>query len=111
MGTNLCTVITSILTFAVTIHTIVSHHRGNPFAEKGRVFKFVRLGVEVLTILLWIASATLMLRHKRGCDPRGATDGRDICFNGTGDKSHGFAWTNQPLITWDIAIAFSFIEM
>ncbi|MCJ1262333.1 hypothetical protein MMC22_002203 [Lobaria immixta] len=107
-------VITSILTFAVTVHTIVSHHRGNPFADKGKIFTFVRLGVEALTILLWIASATLMLRHKKGCDPRRVRgDGQNTCWNGEKDfeDNDGIAWTDQPLITWDIAIAFSFVEM
>lgn len=99
----------------MTIHTIVSHHRGNPFADKGRIFTFVRLGVEALTILLWIASATLMLRHKKGCGHRGPRlgDNRDTCWNSEKDAKDGvgFAWTDQPLITWDIAIAFSFFEM
>lgn len=100
----------------MTIHTIVSHHRGNPFADKGKIFTFVRLGVEALTILLWIASATLMLRHKKGCDPRGPREGdsQDTCWNGeknAKDGKGGFAWTNQPLVTWDIAIAFSFVEI
>lgn len=99
------------MTFAVTIHTIVSLHRKNPFAGNGKVFTFVRFGVEALTILLWIAAATLMLRHKNGCSPRGAPDGSDRCYNGVQDTSDGIPWSDQPLISWDVAIAFSFVEM
>ena len=97
----------------MAIHTIVSHHRSNPFAGNGKVFVFVRLGVEVLTILLWIASAILMLRHKKGCERRIIFDSRDSCYLG-GDENKESSWSNwtdHPLITWDIAIAFSFVEM
>lgn len=105
-----CIVITSIFTFAVTIYTIIIYHRNNPFAGHGKAFTFARLGVEALVFLLWIASATLMLRPKSGCHPRNPPGNPDACFNGNHD-SHPKKWADQPLITWDIAIGFSFVEM
>lgn len=114
-------VLASIFTFAVTIHTILSHHRSNPFAGSGKALTFLRLGIEVLTFLLWIASATLLLRHKSGCSRREQAEldrnkkpvGPDYCWDGfhKDDKRKGILWSNRPSTTWDVAIAFSFIEM
>lgn len=69
----------------------------------------IRFGVEILVFLLWIGSATLMLRHKGGCEVR-PPDHIDLCFGPEGGEPHG-KFTDHPVISWDIAIAFSFIEM
>lgn len=96
------TVITSVITFGVTGYGIFLHHRGNPFAGGSKLATLTRVFAEIITALLWVATATLMLRHKGGCEHR-TLDG-EFCRN-------NIKWVNRPLVTWTVAIAFSFIEM
>ena len=113
--------IASVFTFAVTIHGLYSHHRSNPFASDGKALTFVRMGIEALTFLLWVASATLLLRHKSGCsqkhqdklDDHNKPVGPEYCCDGfrEHDTRNGILWTDRPLASWDVAIAFSFLEM
>ena len=84
----------------------------------------IRLAVEALVFLLWIATAVLMLRPKGGCpDPKDATSdypfhdtttkddaGHTVNICVTGEKSF-FEWSDQPRTEWDIAVAFDFVEM
>ena len=100
--TYTCTVITSVITFGVTGYGIFLHHRGNPFAGGSKLATLTRVFAEIITALLWVATATLMLRHKGGCEQR--IIGGEFCQN-------GIKWVNRPLVTWTVAIAFSFIEM
>lgn len=50
-----------------------------------------------------------MLRHKSGCENRVQAAG-DRCLDANDDLP-GHLWTDHPVISWDIAIAFSFVEM
>ena len=93
-------VITSVITFGVTGYGIFLHHRGNPFAGGSKLATLARFFAEIITALLWVATATLMLRHKGGCENRVAEYCRD-----------GKKWVDRPLVTWTVAIAFSFIQM
>lgn len=96
------TVITSVTTFGVTGYGIFLHHRGNPFAGGSKLATLARVIAEIITALLWVATATLMLRHKGGCDVK-TVDGI-YCPDGK-------KWVDRPLVTWTVAIAFSFVEM
>lgn len=106
-----------LFTLVVASYTVITHHRtSNPFAARGAVYTIIRLAVEIITFLLWIGSAVLALRPHGGCDPehRSAKDaGEDRCFKhgSGGDPNPNWKYTDQPLITWDIAIALSFVEM
>ena len=72
--------------------------------------------------LLWIATAVLMLRPKKGCPELDSTtshypvhrttddDGNKINVCQTGETSF-YEWTDQPRTEWDIAVAFDFVEM
>lgn len=93
-------VITSVITFGVTGYGIFLHHRGNPFAGGSKLAILARFFAEIITALLWVATATLMLRHKSGCEHR-------IGIYCRSNKK----WVDRPLVTWTVAIAFSFIEM
>ncbi|MCJ1246829.1 hypothetical protein MMC30_004038 [Trapelia coarctata] len=84
-------VIATIFTLVVTAHGIWSHIRTNPFASHGKVYTIARIVLELLIILLWIGTASLMLRDK----------GEDYSL-----------WLDlPPFAQWDVCIAFSFIEI
>ncbi|KAL8840800.1 MAG: hypothetical protein Q9176_003647 [Flavoplaca citrina] len=114
-------VISSIFTFAITIHSMYvkaqdsfTHHRSNPFSGGSATYTIARLAAEVLVFLLWVASAALMLRPREGCDfkeaaPEGSYKGQDICFR-TGDDDFAILFDDQPITTWYIAIAASLVE-
>lgn len=106
---DLFSVITFILTLAVTVHTIWTYHRSSPFTGHGKTFTFVRLGVEALVFLLWIATAALMLRGKGGCRYSRTDNGLDWCWDKEGDT--GIRTTERPLVSWNVAVAFTFVEM
>lgn len=94
------TVITSVITFGVTGYGIFLHHRGNPFAGGSKLATIARFFAEIITALLWVATATLMLRHKSGCENRSG----EFCRPNK-------KWVDRPLVSWTVAIAFSFIQM
>lgn len=96
------TVITSVITFGVTGYGIFLHHRKNPFAGGSKLATLTRVFAEIITALLWVATATLMLRHKGGCEHRSLNG--EFCRN-------NIKWVDRPLVTWTVAIAFSFIQM
>ncbi|KAL8998403.1 MAG: hypothetical protein Q9169_002531 [Polycauliona sp. 2 TL-2023] len=107
-------VISSIFTFAITAHSIFTHHRSNPFSGGSATYTIARLAAEVLVFLLWVASAALMLRPREGCDyqdsPRdGPFKDQNFCFRNGDDKDHGLH-SNQPIVTWTVAIVVSLIE-
>lgn len=95
-------VITSVITFGVTGYGIFLHHRKNPFAGGSKLATLARFFAEIITALLWVATATLMLRHKGGCEHR--VEGSVYCRPNK-------KWVDRPLVTWTVAIAFSFIQM
>lgn len=99
--TNAGTVITSVITFGVAGYGIFLHHRGNPFAGGSKLATIARFFAEIITALLWVATATLMLRHKSGCEHM-----IDGVYCRPNKK-----WVDRPLVTWTVAIAFSFIQM
>ncbi|MCJ1401801.1 hypothetical protein MMC11_005018 [Xylographa trunciseda] len=84
-------VIATLFTFVVTAHGIWVYSRRNPFAGHGKIYTWARLGLELFMVLIWIGSASLMLRPK----------GED--FNDVLDL--------PPLVQWDICIAFTFVEI
>lgn len=94
-------VITSVITFGVTGYGIFLHHRGNPFAGGSKLATLARIFVDIITALLWVATATLMLRHKGGCEHRINT-----VYCRPNKK-----WVDRPLASWTVAIVFSFIQM
>ena len=104
-----CTVITVILSFVVTLHGIITHHlKTNPFAGVSTARMVMRLVFEVVLFLLWIASATLLLRYPKNCDTQ--ADGK--CFKPvTGITTDFKDLGDQPVAPWDAAIALSFAEM
>lgn len=108
-------VVAVLFTLVVASYTVITHHRtSNPFAARGAVYTIVRLAVEILTFLLWIGSAVLALRPHGGCDPQHRSpkdEGEDRCYEHSNGDGKNWKYTDQPLITWDIAIALSFIEM
>jgi hypothetical protein len=105
------TVISVILTFAITLHTIILNHLNkNPFSGGSTMRTILRIAIEVVMLLLWVATATLMLR-KKNCELRSTTlDGVDTCYASAKDTT-GKRWTDQPTISWDVCIAFTFVEM
>ena len=112
------TVIATIFTLAVTLHTIItSHLKRNPFSSPSTFATITRLAVEVLVFLLWIASVTLMLRPKGGCDRDegqfGKFNDRDACFPQGGENHEGdHFWTDEnPGWRWNLGVAFGFVEM
>lgn len=118
-------VIASILTFALTLQNLITQHmKSNPFSGGSAIRTILRLVVEALVFLLWIATAVLMLRPKGGCpepgQPTGSSgypvhdtkdlDGNKINVCATSEHS-SFQWTDQPRTEWNIAVAFDFVEM
>ncbi|KAI4280681.1 MAG: hypothetical protein L6R38_004257 [Xanthoria sp. 2 TBL-2021] len=107
-------VISSILTFAITVHSIFTHHRSNPFSGGSTTYTIARLAAEILVFLLWVASAALMLRKREGCDykkpaDQGAYKGKQICYR-EGDDKYARLYDDQPIVTWTVAIAVSLVE-
>ncbi|KAI4251214.1 MAG: hypothetical protein LQ352_004986, partial [Teloschistes flavicans] len=111
-------VIASIFTFAVTVHTIFTHHRSNPFSGGSAMYTIARILAEVVVFLLWIAAVGVMIRdlkHPSGCqnflpsddDPKGPK----YCWRHP-DKSerNPRRYDSRPLKTWDTAIAASILE-
>ncbi|KAL8772808.1 MAG: hypothetical protein Q9209_002153 [Squamulea sp. 1 TL-2023] len=115
-------VISSIFTFAITAHSIFTHHRSNPFSGGSATYTIARLAAEVLVFLLWVASAALMLRPRGGCQwkepvPEDSEDkryaGKQACwkFRGANEKGEYIAlYDSQPIATWTVAIVVSLIE-
>ena len=109
-------VVAVLFTLAVAGYSSFAHFRGNdPFKARGTMYTIARLVLEVILFLLWIGSAVLALRPHGGCDikHRGpSATGEDRCWKDPSkEDTQSWKYTNQPLITWDIAIAFSFVEM
>ncbi|KAL8822593.1 MAG: hypothetical protein Q9191_006670 [Dirinaria sp. TL-2023a] len=101
-------VITCLFTYFVAAHTIFTHHRSNPFSGRGSVYTIVRLVVEVLVFLLWVATAALMLRHKGGCENNATVDGgKEQCT--ADDGKHWKYHDDQPVAQWDVAVAFDLV--
>lgn len=105
------TVIATILTFALTLHALITHHmKSNPFSGGSSIRTILRLVLEVLVFLLWVAAVVLMLRPKGGCPVHKPTEGIEFCFWGDGD--HDYArMDDRPVTRWNIGIAFAFVEM
>lgn len=115
-------VIASIFTLALTLHNLVTHHMNkNPFSGGSTTRTILRLAIEALVFLLWIATAVLMLRPKGGCPERDQAtgypvhdthdeEGHKINVCATSETTY-FQWTDQPRTEWNIAVAFDFVEM
>lgn len=102
-------VIATIFTFALTIHALVTHHlKSNPFSGGSRTRTILRLVAEAIVFLLWVATATLMLRPKGGCIEI-KDKGLDVCQGKGKDNFHPYS--DQPLARWDIGVAFDFVEI
>ncbi|KAL8746547.1 MAG: hypothetical protein Q9184_007730, partial [Pyrenodesmia sp. 2 TL-2023] len=106
-------VISSIFTFAVTVYSIFTHHRSNPFSGGTATITIARIAAEVLVFLLWVASAALMLRPRGGCEQKhpptiGDDTKSQYCWNDA--WKDGKKYDDQPIVTWNIAIAISLIE-
>ena len=72
-----------------------------------------RIAIEMIMLLLWVATATLMLRPKNCFYRHVNGDGVDTCFANAHDAENdgGHPWTDQPTISWAVGTAFSFVEM
>ncbi|KAL8909005.1 MAG: hypothetical protein Q9207_000456 [Kuettlingeria erythrocarpa] len=109
-------VIASIFTFAVTVYSIFTHHRSNPFSGGTATITIARIAAEVLVFLVWVASAALMLRPREGCGQKRAPDqgsdkGIQYCRPlGSTDENAWKRYNDQPIVTWNVAIAVSLIE-
>ncbi|KAL8858539.1 MAG: hypothetical protein Q9178_004833 [Gyalolechia marmorata] len=133
-------VISSIVTFAITIHSMsaqaphprsyhpqvankgprFTHHRSNPFSGGSTKYTIARLATEVLVFLLWVASAALMLRPRGGCQwkdevPTGRNnmfEGQQACWKYQEGREGEFIhlYDDQPIVTWTVAIVLSLIE-
>ena len=116
-------VIASIFTFALTLHNLITHHlKKNPFSGGSATRTIIRLSAEALVFLLWIATAVLMLRPKKGCPEPDQTTSPYPVHDTKDDAGHkvnvcatslnsSYEWTDQPRTEWDIAVAFDFVEM
>lgn len=112
-------VITSIFTFALTLHNLITHHmNSNPFSGGSATRTIIRLAAEAVVFLLWIATAVLMLRPKGGCpdenpngfpihDPKNE-EGMNTCQT---SETSGRLWSDQPRTEWNVAVAFDFVEI
>jgi len=104
-------VITSIITLAIIGHAMFTQFRSNPFSSRGSVYNIARLVIEVITFLLWVATAVLMFRHKGGCEgDRAVTDklsGITVCYYN--DKDWKFH-SDRPQTPWFAGIAFDLVE-
>ena len=111
------TVISVLFTFALGIHAAWQQKKGNnPFAGHGKAYTIGRLVLEILTFLLWVGSAVLALRPHGGCDfpkHRGTNtaNGQDTCWKHEKGGKPNWKYTSQPIISWDIAIACSLVEV
>ncbi|KAI4203598.1 MAG: hypothetical protein LQ350_001788 [Teloschistes chrysophthalmus] len=112
-------VIASIFTFAVSVHTIFTHHRSNPFSGGSAMYTIARLLAEIVVFLLWIAAAGVMIRdvkHPGGCENFGPDtnhkDGPNYCWRVPFPKteSNPRRYDSRPLKTWDTAIAAALVE-
>ena len=84
--------------------------KSNPFSGGSRTRTIIRLVAEVIVFLLWVATVGELLRKRDGCEVRVVVDGLDQCFRNH-DKTNGKPYSHHPEITWDVSIAFSFVEM
>ena len=105
--TDLRQVIASLFTFAITIHGIVRHLAHYSYKSGSKIRTVIRVGCDAGLFLLWIAAATLLLRYPKDCSR--VIDG--FCFQPKNDSVEFKDLGNQPVTTWDVAIAFSFVEM
>ncbi|KAL8722847.1 MAG: hypothetical protein Q9225_000734 [Loekoesia sp. 1 TL-2023] len=92
---------------------VFTHHRSNPFSGGTTTVTIARITAEVIVFLLWVASAALMLRPRGGCENKHRpTEGADLksqyCWNDA--WKDGKKYDDQPIKTWDTAIAASLIE-
>lgn len=111
------TVIAVILTLIYSITGIIHHHRNNSTFLSGSTLKtLIRVGIEIILLLVYIATAGLMLRPRTGCitlaNP-GPQDS-DLCFPPAAEgqivESNG-RYSDQPLTEWNVAIALSLLEV
>ena len=105
-------VIAFLFTLALTLQSLVlSHMKSNPFSGGSRTRTIIRLVAEIIVCLLWIATVAELLRKRDGCGARGKID-RNMCFkNAEAPGTSGHPYQDHPEITWDVSIAFSFVEM
>ncbi|KAK4696455.1 hypothetical protein P7C71_g1458, partial [Lecanoromycetidae sp. Uapishka_2] len=98
-------VISSIFTTILTIYHLISHHRStNPFTGGSRTRTLLRLSLETILFLLWVASVVLMLRGKGGCPVTESGDGITVCPDGRQKK-------DVPNVQWFVGVAFGFVEI
>ncbi|KAL9019515.1 MAG: hypothetical protein Q9185_003215 [Variospora sp. 1 TL-2023] len=108
-------VIASIFTFAVTIYSIFTHHRSNPFSGGTTIITIARIVAEVLVFLLWVASAALMLRPRGGCENKhkpieGSPEALNTVYCWNDAWQDPKRYDDQPIRYWDTAIVISLIE-
>lgn len=107
-------VVASIFTFAVTLHTLVTHHLNrNPFFGGSAIRTFILIACETFTFVIWIGTAAAMLRQKGGCGYNGGdrdSANADVCFTNPPLDNYKL-YTDQPTVEWDLGIAFTFVEM
>ena len=116
---TLFAVIAVILTLILSIFGIVTHHRSTTPLSGSTIKTVLRVGIEFVVLLVYIASAGLMLRPRTGCTPSvdppkdnwcGVPNG-DPPVNGVQPLNFVAPYDAQPLSEWNAAIAFSFLEM
>ncbi|KAI4102688.1 MAG: hypothetical protein L6R37_004219 [Teloschistes peruensis] len=111
-------VIASIFTFAVSIHTIFTHHRSNPFSGGSAIYTIARLLAEIVVFLLWIAAVGVMIRdvkHPSGCEIFAPSEkdmkGPAYCWKDpVKSEINPRRYDSRPLKTWDTAIAAALVE-
>ncbi|KAL9587203.1 MAG: hypothetical protein Q9203_003590 [Teloschistes exilis] len=111
-------VIASIFTFAVSVHTIFTHHRSNPFSGGSAIYTIARLLAETVVFLLWVAAAGVMIRdvkHPSGCEIFGPSredmKGPTYCWRDpVKSEKNPRRYDSRPLKTWDTAIAAALVE-
>ncbi|KAL6722301.1 hypothetical protein ACLMJK_001408 [Lecanora helva] len=105
-------VVATVATFALTLHGLIVHHlKKNPFSGGSTIRTVIRLALEIIVFLLWVAAVALMLRGKDGCDDVVTDKKTGIKGCIYEDERKDKLYSDRPLARWDIGIAFAFVEI
>ena len=64
-----------------------------------------------MLILIYIAAAGLMLRPRTGCEKNPDFPGKCFAPDGKDEVKAIEVYDDQPLVEWDVAIVFTFVQM
>ena len=107
-NTRLVPVIAALLTFAFSTFSIITYYRNSSPLSGSTVKTFVRVSIEIVFFLMYVAVAGLMLRPKTGCVPDLKVANQ--CDSPDDNTTH---WPHDaaPTTEWAVGVAFSIAEM